>query len=253
MIRANLEGDRELQAKLRQLETRLQKTAEDSAKEAAQFAARELGRLSEPFGNPSGNMRAVGEKMIRKDVANSYASNKRIYANLRKTNVRAANMYSKAVRQNDLAKMEEIINQYLPSSDWSGAKQSDSNATHLKTNRNSRGRVRDKNILNLADESEIEQIARDKIKNNTFLAKAAWYQAGQDLGMKTRIPAWMRREKLGRGYITGSGSNVQAILQNSVRYVSNVLSAGKLADALRQAMKNQITYARKQLRELLNR
>lgn len=250
MVKAEIKGVERLQGKLKWLEKELGRTSEESVKESAVFAARELGRVTEPFGTPSGKLKELGMKMIQKDVANSYASNRRIYFNLKKINVKAANAYSAALNKNDFKTAEKLIRKYLPSSDWSGLSQDDQNANHLKRNRDNKGRVKDRNIINLIDESQIAKIADDKIKNNTFLAKVAWYQAGQDLGMKTRVPAWMKRGKAGFGSIKGSGSKVVATIRNTIQYVMNVLTSTKISKALNQATKNQVKFAEKSLNKI---
>jgi hypothetical protein len=94
--------------------------------------------------------------------------------------------------------------------------------------------------VNLTQDGAVSAIRREKLAT-AGTAKAAWLQAGDSIGAKTRVPAWLRKAKsLGRSSILRRGWSTVITLINAVRYVSNVLPMGKLRAALKSTESNQI-------------
>jgi hypothetical protein len=236
MIKAKLQGDRELEASLKRYARAVGMDAEESVKELARTGARQLALRTEPFGL-GGKAKQIGEGSVSKDVSLAYSSTGRTYNELAKVNRRKARAYGAAIEKGDHAAAERIVRSTLP--DWRDVEATDS-GQHLESLRNSKGRVSNPSIVNLTQEGAVSAIRREKLAT-AGTAKAGWVSAGESIGSKTRFPAWLRKNKpLGRSSILKRGWGTVVKLINIVRYCSNVLTAGKIRAALKATETNHL-------------
>lgn len=236
MIKLKLEGGRELERALRAYAKGVGIDAEESVKELARTGARQLAMRTEPFGL-TGKSKRIGEMAVSKDVSLAYSSTGRTYNELRKISERKARAYGKAMEAGDHKAAERIIRSTLP--DWQEVSPTD-NGEHLERLRDSKGRVRSPQIVNLANDGAVSAIRAEKMQT-AGTAKAGWVQAAEAIGSKSRFSSWLRKSgALGAARVLKRGWGTVVTLFNRVRYLSNVLPDSKLRAALRQTERNQI-------------
>lgn len=234
MIKVKVQGGKELEAALRRYSKAVGIGAEDCIKEFARTGSRQLAMRCEPMGL-SGKAKQISENAVGKDVSLAYSSTARTFAELRKVSPRKARAYAAALEKNDFAAAEKIVRSALP--DFREVESTDS-GQHLESLRNSKGRVDRAEIHNLTSQGAVSEIRKEKLRTAGY-AKAAFLQAGESIGAKTRIPAWLRKSKVaGRSSFLRRGWQSIASLFNMVRYASNVLPSGKLRAALRTTESN---------------
>lgn len=236
MIRVSLQGGRELESSLKRYAKAVGMDAEEAVKEYARTGARQLAMRTEPMGL-TGKAKRISEMGISKDVSLAYSSTARTYNEIRRISPRKARAYGAAIEKGDHAAAEKIVRSVL--ANFRDVEATDS-GQHLENLRDSKGRVRSPEIVNLTNDGAVSAIRREKLLS-AGTAKAGFVQAGESIGSKSRFPAWLRKAaSLGSASVLRRGWDTIVTLFNRVRYTSNVLPAAKLRAALKATEQNQI-------------
>lgn len=249
MIRATIDT-RSLERKLQELRIQVGKTAEDNLRETAQIGAKQLAIRTEPYGLGTAQKDGL-QKGIYRDVNKAYDYIGQTFNTLKRFNKRLAYAFSNAVKANDLAAAERYARQVI---DGFEMKTTDS-GQHLQDVRSSiDGHVRPNSpVVGISNNAEIDKIASQQLVT-AGTAKAGWMQAGKEIGMKARIPVWLRKSaRLGYAKFDKNVLRMSITLYNNVRYVSNVITEGKMKAAVDNALKNQMRKLNYQLKNVARR
>lgn len=238
--------DKALQQSFKEFTNKLNKTAEDSIIELARTGSTSLANHVEPFGTAK-KAKNILEGSILKDISKAYHGTGKTYNEIRKISPNLAIAYIKAVKNNDLEAAERYARRAI--SNYQDVKYSDS-GEYLQSIRGSKGRVTKDAPISLINDQEIESIRREKILS-AGTAKAGFLQAGQSIGSKKRIPAWLKKSGvLGSSNIVRNGWKTVVTIINHVRYASNILSESRVNKAVRSAYKFHIKNLQRQVDKL---
>ncbi|WP_035606210.1 hypothetical protein [Haloferula sp. BvORR071] len=236
MIKISLQGGKELESSLRRYAKAVGMDAEEAVKELARTGARQLAMRTEPYGL-TGKAKRIGEMAVSRDISLAYSSTARTYNELRRISPRKARAYGAAIEKGDHVAAERIVRGTL--ANFRDVEATDS-GQHLESLRDSKGRVRSPQITNLTDPGAVSAIRKEKLLT-AGTAKSGWVQCGENIGAKTRFPAWLRKAtSLGTSSILKRGFDSIVTLFNKCRYTSNNLPESKARAALRATEANQL-------------
>lgn len=229
--------------KMKEFTKKLNKDAGDSIVELAQSSARQLAISTEPRGL-TGKAKDISQNAVFFDFSKAYDYVGQTYNRLKAINFKTAIAFAKAVQAGDLQQAEKYARKYIGGFEM---KTSDDGG-HMDSVRNNKGRVKDNaETMGISDNSALQRIAEAKSKNIAY-SKLAWLQAAQSLGAKTRIPAWIRKDKTyGSSRVLRNGWSTIIELHNRISYATNVLTTGKMRMALRAGYRNHLNKLQRQI------
>jgi hypothetical protein len=105
--------------------------------------------------------------------------------------------------------------------------------SYLQSHRNNKGRVSVGLQRKPLKRAEYEKIKQRLVKS-AGMAKAAWLQAASQLSHKTRVPAWLRKDK---DLATVIVTKTSVTIINRVRYAAHLITDKQLKNAITNSYK----------------
>lgn len=194
-----------------------------------------LAHNTQPYGMTLAEKK-TGEAAVAHDIGNVYKSAAAIFELLKREDEKLAKAWYKLVKDGGYGQAEKLLRTFKTLRDRNAPIFSPLDPSFHDDSRNRRGRVsRHRAAQIVPDGKQIKAYIKQRQQLVGF-GKAGWITAGNQLGKVTRVPGWITRhvgKAPGSAIDNTKGIDPHVTLSNDVRYISSILPASQIAEALR--------------------
>lgn len=207
-----------------------EKTAQHFIKEIAGTSCNYLYARALPLGKNPKQMKDVGQKMINKDLANTYLGVKRTMLLLRSKNPKVVKVWLALINDGKIIEANKILIE-------NGIVIQQQNLTEEMHKKNWNGGKVKEDPQAIPSKPGMIQKLQKKFLANVSIGKSAWAFVGFLLGTKSRISKSLQKKGI-QPVIKEKVGKITVI--NPSRYASHLISSAKIKECLNLGIKNTL-------------